>query len=89
MCIRDRSLLGLELRPRRVRDAVNLWAALREARGTVGRDHVWNHPDLVPTAADLDDPLGYVSGDRQDPSEGGDDLDAELEKLLRDHGHDD
>jgi hypothetical protein len=50
---------------------------------------VWNHPDLVPTAADLDDPLGYVSGDRQDPSEGGDDLDAELEKLLRDHGHDD
>jgi len=83
------SLLGLELRPRRVRDAVNLWAALREARGTVGRDHVWNHPDLVPTAADLDDPLGYVSGDRQDPSEGGDDLDAELEKLLRDHGHDD
>ena len=81
------SLLGLELRPRRVRDAANLWAALREARGTVGRDHVWNHPDLVPTAADLDDPLGYVSGDRQDPSEGGDDLDAELEKLLRDHGH--
>ncbi|MDO4412067.1 zinc-dependent metalloprotease [Cutibacterium sp.] len=82
------SLLGLELRPRRVRDAANLWAALRDARGTVGRDQVWNHPDIVPTTADLDDPLGYVSGERQDSAEGGDDLDAELEELLRDHGQD-
>ncbi len=74
------SLVGLELRPRRVRDATNLWAALRGERGTGGRDAVWHHPDLMPTAADLDDPLGYVN---PDPAlRPGDDLDAELQKLL-------
>ncbi len=24
-----------------------------------GREAVWAHPDLLPTAADLDDPLGF------------------------------
>lgn len=81
------SLLGLELRPRRVRDAANLWAALRDARGTVGRDQVWNHPDMVPTSSDLDDPLGYVSGEHHDAGSQTDDLDAELEQLLREDGH--
>ena len=42
------TLVGLELRPRRMRDAANLWAAVRDARGTEGRDAVWSHPDLVP-----------------------------------------
>lgn len=75
-----KSLLGLELRPRRIRDAANLWAALTVDRGVGGRDAVWHHPDLIPTAADLDDPLGYVSGESavQQP----DDLDAELARLL-------
>ncbi|WP_432558359.1 zinc-dependent metalloprotease [Granulicoccus sp. GXG6511] len=76
------ALVGLELRPRRLRDAANLWAALREARGTEGRDDVWNHPDVVPTAADLDDPLGFVSGERSPAAAPVDDLDAELARLL-------
>ena len=58
------TLVGLELRPRRMRDATNLWAALRDARGIDGRDAVWSHPDLVPTSADLDDPLGFVQAER-------------------------
>jgi len=73
------SLVGLELRPRRTRDAANLWAALRSARGVDGRDAVWHHPDTMPSAHDLDDPLGFVSGDSH---HGNDDLDAELAKLL-------
>jgi putative hydrolase len=75
------TLVGLELRPRRMRDAANLWAALRDARGTDGRDAVWSHPDVVPTSADLDDPLGFVAADR---SEAGatDDFDAALAELL-------
>jgi putative hydrolase len=73
------SLVGLELRPRRTRDAANLWAALRSARGVEGRDAVWHHPDTMPSAHDLDDPLGFVSGDSP---HGNDDLDAELAKLL-------
>ena len=73
------SLVGLELRPRRTRDAANLWAALRAAHGVEGRDSVWRHPDSMPSAHDLDDPLGFVSGDTHG---GNDDLDAELAKLL-------
>lgn len=74
-----RTLVGLELRPRRVRDAVNLWAALRSARGSQGRDEAWAHPDLVPTSADLDDPLGYVERDHANEP---DSIDAELAALL-------
>src|SRR5690606_15359188 len=39
------TLVGLELRPRRLREAAALWKALGDARGTEGRDAVWNHPD--------------------------------------------
>jgi putative hydrolase len=53
-------LVGLELRPRRLRDAANLWAALENAGGATLRDGRWAHPDLAPTSADLDDPIGYV-----------------------------
>jgi putative hydrolase len=54
------TLVGLELRPRRARDAANLFAALRASLGVDGRDAVWSHPDLLPDGTDLDDPLGYT-----------------------------
>jgi putative hydrolase len=54
------SLVGLELRPRRLRDAAALWGALRTAAGERARDAVWTHPDLMPGPADLDDPLGFA-----------------------------
>jgi putative hydrolase len=73
------TLVGLELRPRRMRDAANLWAALTEARGVEGRDQVWSHPDVMPTSADLDDPLGFVAGEtKSEDSE----FDAALAELL-------
>ncbi|MCW2756270.1 MAG: hydrolase, partial [Nocardioidaceae bacterium] len=53
------TLVGLELRPRRLRDASTLWGSLRDRQGTEARDGVWMHPDLLPTSADLDDPLGF------------------------------
>ncbi|WP_181312377.1 zinc-dependent metalloprotease [Nocardioides campestrisoli] len=56
------SLVGLELRPRRLRDASTLWGSLRTRQGTEARDGVWMHPHLLPTAADLDDPLGFREG---------------------------
>lgn len=56
------TLVGLELRPRRLREAATLWRKLTEARGVEGRDAVWEHPDLLPTAEDLDDPDAFVSG---------------------------
>lgn len=56
------TLVGLELRPRRLREAAVIWYDLTEARGIEGRDAVWSHPDLLPTAEDFDDPAGFVRG---------------------------
>lgn len=79
-----KALVSLELRPRRTRDAANLWAATRSARGSEARDAAWGHPDLLPTTADLDDPLGFAAAG---PSTGvPDELDAELAKLLEEEG---
>lgn len=55
------TLVGLELRPRRSRDAAALWSTLAAEGGTAAREAVWDHPDLLPTAEDLDDPAGYRS----------------------------
>ena len=59
------TLVGLELRPRRLRDAARLWASLADARGAEGRDGLWEHPDMLPTASDLDDPDGFVHREEQ------------------------
>jgi putative hydrolase len=53
------TLVGLELRPRRLRDAAALWTAMTEQHGTSVRDSLWNHPDLLPSIDDLDDPAGF------------------------------
>lgn len=63
------TLIGLELRPRRLRDAARLWASLTDARGVDGRDGLWAHPDMLPTASDLDDPDGFVHHEQPDFSE--------------------
>jgi len=73
-------LVGLELHPRRLRDAANLWAALEASGGSTARDRAWAHPDLAPTAADLDDPLGYV--DRFMSGGTRDEMDAALDAML-------
>ena len=76
------SLVGLELRPRRLRDASTLWGSLRTRQGTEGRDGVWMHPDLLPTAADLDDPLGFRE-DAAAPEElSEEDFEAGLRELI-------
>ncbi len=64
------TLVGLELRPRMLREATALWTGLTQARGTEGRDALWAHPDLLPTADDLENPDAFLSG-----GTGADDLD--------------
>jgi putative hydrolase len=76
------TLVGLELRPRRLRDASTLWGSLRTRQGVEARDGVWMHPDLLPTAADLDDPLGFREGAAAPEALSEEDFDAELRKLL-------
>ena len=76
------ALVGLELRPRRLRDASTLWGSLRQRQGVEARDGVWLHPDLLPTSADLDDPLGFREEAAAPEALTEDDFDAELRKLL-------
>ncbi|GAA5183555.1 zinc-dependent metalloprotease [Rugosimonospora acidiphila] len=54
------ALVGLELRPRRLREAAALWSALTEHRGIGGRDALWGHPDLLPSEEDFADPEGFA-----------------------------
>jgi len=83
------TLVGLELRPRRLREAAAMWQAVTDAVGNEARDALWAHPDLLPTSADLDDPQALIA--RLTSSAPGaervlDEVDQALEDLLRDDG---
>lgn len=49
------ALVGLELRPRRLREAASMWRQIGEAVGIEKRDSLWDHVDLVPRSSDIDD----------------------------------
>jgi putative hydrolase len=55
------TLVGLQLRPRRLREAAALWGALAEVRGIEGRDAIWEHPDLLPRDSDFADPSTFAN----------------------------
>jgi putative hydrolase len=77
------SLVGLELRPRRLREAAAMWQAVTDAVGSDARDALWAHPDIVPSDADIDEPsllIARLTGD--EPAE--DDVDRALQDLLDD-----
>ena len=46
------TLLGLELRPKKMREAAELWETITLAEGASGRDRHWSHPDMLPTMPD-------------------------------------
>jgi putative hydrolase len=85
------TLVGLELRPRRLREAAAMWQAVTDAVGNEARDALWAHPDILPTAEDLDDPQALVarltSTAKGEPQEL-DDVDQALADLLRDDNTD-
>jgi len=85
------TLVGLELRPRRLREAAAMWQAVTDAVGNEARDALWAHPDILPTSADLDDPQALVA--RLTSTAKGeppvlDDVDQALADLLRDDNPD-
>lgn len=84
------TLVGLELRPRKMREAAVLWERLTEAVGTDVRDSVWQHPDLLPSAADLDDPASFIDrmigGDTSGIDSAFEQAIADLEKEQREGG---
>ncbi|MCR2812054.1 zinc-dependent metalloprotease [Microbacterium sp. zg.Y1090] len=81
------SLVGLEVRPRRLREAAAMWRSVTDAVGIAGRDSLWDYPDLMPGAADIDDPAALVA--RMQAHARGDEperdaMDEALEALLND-----
>ena len=80
------TLVGLELRPRRLREAAAVWSAVARVRGQDGRDALWSHPDLVPDEAAFSDPEKFAdNGPESSPLR--DDLDEQLAKLLDEAEH--
>lgn len=77
------TLVGLELRPRRLREAAGMWQQLTDAVGAEQRDALWSHPDLIPTSEDIDDPANLISR-VTNPEPEPDDVDRAIEDLLKD-----
>ena len=63
------TLVGLEMRPRRLREAAALWLTVALENGIDGRDALWGHPDLLPASDDLDDPTDFIERSRPETPE--------------------
>ena len=74
------TLIGLELRPRKLREASAMWNAVTDAVGIQKRDAIWSHPDLLPTEADIADPTALIAKLSNGAPE--DEMDAALRDLL-------
>ncbi|MBS1673197.1 MAG: zinc-dependent metalloprotease [Actinobacteria bacterium] len=79
------ALVGLQIRPRRLREAAAMWQAVTDAVGIEARDALWDYPDMMPDAGDIDDPAALVArlqararGEQPAPDE----MDEALERLL-------
>ena len=54
------ALVGLEVSPRRTREAIAFWEKIVELKDVQTRDQVWEEAVLLPTAAALQDPEGFL-----------------------------
>ena len=78
------NLLGLDLRPRRLRDASAMWGALTRSVGAEERDAIWAHPDLPPRPDQLANWQEWIDA----RGAGADDIDAELRRMVEGHTED-
>ena len=74
-----KTLVGLELRPRRLRESSAIWAQILDAHSAEVRDGLWSYPDNLPTEDDFDDPAGFVGRIGQAPES-----DSDVDKFLED-----
>lgn len=54
------ALVGLKIRPRRIREASAMWQRITDEAGVAARDSLWDYADLMPQAEDIDDPSGLI-----------------------------
>jgi putative hydrolase len=74
------TLIGLELRPRKLREASAMWNQITDKVGIQKRDAIWSHPDLLPTDSDIQDPTALIAKLSNSAPE--DDMDQALRDLL-------
>lgn len=72
------TLVGLQLRPRKLREARELWRILTRELGVKQRDEIWMHPDQLPTAEEVLNPALLLERVRN----GDDDFDQALKDFL-------
>lgn len=77
------ALVGLDLHPKRMREASALWLQIGQAVGNEKRDSLWDHPDFLPTASDIENPEKFVAKVKNDLGIG-DAMDQALRDLLGD-----
>ncbi|WP_288832906.1 zinc-dependent metalloprotease [uncultured Corynebacterium sp.] len=78
------NIVGIELGAPKVREAAELWRRTDNAVGQERRDGVWDHPDFLPTAEDLDNPAAFIDTLLDDqPDTSFDEEFAKLEEELR------
>lgn len=79
------ALVGLKLRPRRLREASAMWKAVTDAVGVAARDSLWDYPDLMPLASDIDDPSALIErlqASARGEAPAADEFDEALARLL-------
>jgi uncharacterized protein (DUF2342 family) len=54
------TLVGLEVSPRRTREAITFWERIASLKDIQSRDQIWDESFLLPTAQDLNDPEGFL-----------------------------
>lgn len=75
------ALVGLELHPKKNREAAAFWRQFEEEHGIDARDELWKAPETLPTADELEDMKAYQQR-VQMVTASDDEFDAALEKLL-------
>lgn len=75
------TLVGLQLRPRRMREAAAMWKQIGDELGIEKRDALWDHPDVLPTGSDIDNPAALIARINGSDSSG-DEFDQALRDLL-------
>jgi putative hydrolase len=55
------TLLGLEVSPRKMREATAFWSEVKSLRGSDGRDRCWEDPAFLPMPNDLKDVAAFLN----------------------------
>lgn len=75
------SVVGIEFNAPKVNEATELWRRVTVAVGATRRDRIWDHPDFLPTAEDLDHSAAFIDALLDDSDTDSFDPIAEITKL--------